>query len=83
MLYIRLFRDLQKNILPDNGKILRLGNHCHLPHFAGYFRQLHSDLFPGPLKDIGVDWKFFSHFSSLQLAYLQLYCYSKLDYFQQ
>jgi hypothetical protein len=29
MLYIRLFRDLQKNILPESGRILRLGNHFH------------------------------------------------------
>jgi hypothetical protein len=26
MLYIKLFRDLKKNILPGNGRILRLGN---------------------------------------------------------
>jgi hypothetical protein len=27
MIYIKMFRDLRKNILPENGWILELGNH--------------------------------------------------------
>jgi hypothetical protein len=31
MIYIKLFRDMRKNIPPDSGGILRLGNHTFLP----------------------------------------------------
>ena len=31
MIYIKLFRDMQKNILPESGRILLLGNHFFPP----------------------------------------------------
>ena len=40
MVYIKLFRELQKNILPKYGKILELVNLCPLRSYQLFFSML-------------------------------------------